>query len=88
MPITPRNITKHELIGLEIEVVEAKNKLLIGIKGKIIDERKNILIIENSEGKIKKLIKEQIKFKTKIGGKTIIVDGKAIVGRPEERIKK
>ena len=75
-----KECVKYELIGSQLEVVDSKNKSLIGIKGKIIDETKNMLILENG----KKLIKTQIKIK--ING--IILDGKKLALRPEDRIKK
>ncbi len=52
-------LEKGELIGLNIEVIKSNNKANIGIKGKIIDETKNMIIIKNEKG-IKKLIKKQI----------------------------
>ncbi len=54
------------LIGNTIRVVEAKNKKLIGMKGRVIDETKNLIVIETEKG-IKKLIKKQIKFKIENG---------------------
>ncbi len=80
-------MTRHELIGLDIEIVESSNKALVGKKGKIVDETRNTLTI--SEGKsLKTLIKTTIVFRTTVGGKVIEVDGKALAGRSEERIKK
>ncbi len=54
-----------DLIGKKIKVVDATNKSLIGIEGVVVDETKNLLIVETSKGR-KKLLKEQI---------TIEVDG-------------
>jgi|TARA_Y100000310_G_scaffold327640_1_gene394318 ribonuclease P protein subunit POP4 len=73
---------KKELIGSIIEIIGSKNKTLIGIKGKIIDETKNTLTIKNKTSK--KVLKSHITFK--IDGK--IVEGKDITKRPEDRIKK
>ena len=73
---------KGELIGSVIEIIGSKNKTLIGIKGKIIDETKNTLTIKNKTSK--KVLKSHITFK--IDGK--IVEGKDITKRPEDRIKK
>lgn len=87
MSQTTKNITRHELIGLSVEVAEAKNKSLIGLNGKIVDETKNTLIIEVGN-KTKTLLKGNIALKIKLEGKTIQVDGRLLVGRPEERIKK
>ena len=78
---------RYELIGLDTEIVKSKNKSLEGLKGKIIDESKNMLVIE-SNNHIKRIIKNQVKLKMKINKKRLIIDGKLLVGRPEERLKK
>ena len=62
-------------IGKEVEVVDARNRSYIGIKGKVIDETKNLVIIERN-GKVKKILKSGTKFK--VDGQ--IVEG--IVARP------
>ncbi|MFH1592551.1 MAG: ribonuclease P protein subunit [Candidatus Woesearchaeota archaeon] len=80
---TYKRIVRHELIGLRIEIVDANNPSLIGIKGKIVDETKNTITVQN-----KKIIKTQVKMKIKMPKKTIEMDGKELVGRGEERIKK
>ncbi|MDD5253598.1 MAG: ribonuclease P protein subunit [Candidatus Nanoarchaeia archaeon] len=82
-----KDILKKEIIGLKVEVTDAKNKALIGKKGKIIDETKNILTLEEKNKKIK-IIKSQVKMKTTYENKTIEIDGKLLVNRPEDRIKK
>lgn len=70
---------KNTLIGMRIEIVDAQNKNLLGLSGKIIDETKNILVLETQKG-IKKLIKSQITLK--IG--TNIIKGNHIIRRPED----
>ncbi|MBU2589723.1 MAG: ribonuclease P protein subunit [Nanoarchaeota archaeon] len=85
--INPQNLTKHELIGLEIKVVESTNKSLVGKQGTIVDETKNTLTIKKN-GKETKLLKTAIIFETEINGTTVQVDGKEIAKRPEDRIKK
>ncbi len=85
--VTKTNILKHELIGLDIEVVEANNKSMIGLKGKVVDETRNILVIETKNGE-KKILKKDLKIKTEVEGEKIIITGKKLVGRPEDRIKK
>jgi ribonuclease P protein subunit POP4 len=84
--LNPKEIAKHELIGLMIEIVTSKNKALIGIKGKITDETKNTITVE--DGKTRKIMKSQIMMKTRIGNKDYQIDGRILVGRPEDRIKK
>jgi len=38
--------------------------------------------------KTKKIIKSQVKLKMIINKRKLIIDGKLLVGRPEERLKK
>ncbi len=82
-----RDIPRQKLIGLEIEVVDAANKALKGIKGIIVDETKNTLTIEH-ENKIKIVLKEQVTLNIKMGGHIVRIDGKMLLGRAEDRIKK
>ncbi len=82
-----KDILKCELIGLAVEVVSAKNPSLNGIRGKVVDETKYTLVIETVRG-VKRLIKSQVTLKMNMEGKTVEVEGSALVGRSEERIKK
>ncbi|MFQ5887627.1 MAG: ribonuclease P protein subunit, partial [Candidatus Hydrothermarchaeales archaeon] len=40
--LTPKNLVRHELIGLETEVVDSTNHSLVGLKGTVVDETQNI----------------------------------------------
>ncbi len=84
--MNPKELEKHELIGLICEVIKAKNKDIIGLRGKIIDETKNTLKIL-CKNKIKTILKNQITLNIKIGNKTIQIQGEKLLKRPEERIK-
>jgi len=69
-----------------VQIIEAKNKTLEGLKGKIVDETKNTFAIETTKG-LKKILKKEVTllFKTKSG--SVKIEGEVLVGRPEERIK-
>ncbi len=82
-----KTLARYELVGLDVEIVSSKNKSLEGIKGEIIDETRNMLTMKTKEGK-KKIIKSEVILKMKVKGKNYEVNGKILVGRPEERIKK
>jgi len=85
---TPRNLVYHELIGLEAEVVSAKNPSLLGHKGIVVDETKNLLVLNTKKG-VKKILKEQATFRfTLPNGTRVVVEGSVIVGSPEDRLKK
>ena len=79
-----KDIIKYELIGCSVEITDSENKSLIGIKGKIIDETKNMLTLDNQ----KKIIKDQSILKIEINKKTYQINGKLLVGRSEDRLKK
>ena len=78
-----KKLLKNELIGSRIEIIESNNKTLIGKKGKIIDETKNTFTIKNNIKEIK-VIKSHITIK--INGQEI--QGKKLVSRPQDRIRK
>jgi len=81
MPITPENLPKHELIGLECEVVESKDENQVSIKGEVLDETQNMLRIGE-----KQIEKEISVFRfTLPSGEKVRVDGELIAKRPEER---
>ena len=51
-----KKTTKYEFIGSRVEIADSKNKTLIGLKGKIENETKNMFTLDNG----KKLIKTKI----------------------------
>ena len=82
-----RDIPKQEFIGLEVEIADATNKDMKGIKGKIIDETKNTFVIEHNN-KTKVVLKEQVTLNVKMDGHIVRIDGKTLLGRSEDRVKK
>ena len=86
--ITAGNILRHELIGLPVEVVHAANPAQEGIAGSIVDETRNMLVIETSRG-IKRIGKAHATFRIRIPDGTVVdVSGSALVSQPEKRISK
>lgn len=79
-------VLQRELIGSNLEVIEAANKNIVGIKGRIIDETKNTLLISN--GKTRRIMKNNAVFRIKLNGKLYEVTGSLLSGRPEDRLKK
>lgn len=95
MPITPKNIVRHELIGLRVRIAKSTDKSLEKLFGKVIDESYNMLKIEGKKRGEKKPAREKIIPKRNsififtLPNKTKVqVDGRLLVGRPEDRIKK
>lgn len=118
--ISSNNIFYHELIGLELKVVDSSNPSLIGLCGTVIDETKKTLLIEvpekvpideieapkelsinlndlgsNQQNHFNLIYKEKLiqkdvsVFQFKVPDGTIVeIDGKILLNRPEDRIKK
>jgi ribonuclease P protein subunit POP4 len=88
MKVTP-TILRHEFIGLEAKVVKSSHSGYVGLVGKIIDETRNTLVLLGKDRKRRIIPKEVAVFHFKLRDGTIVeVDGKVIVGRPEDRLKR
>lgn len=74
----------HELIGVEIEVLAATNRSLVGLRGRVCDETKTLLKLVVGKA-VKSLLKKNITFIIKKTG--LRLTGQEIGGQPEERIK-
>jgi len=86
--ITKENILRHELLGLPAEVVRAANPAQQGIAGRIVDETRNMLVIETPRG-TKRVEKAHATFWLMLPGGTVVdVSGSALVSQPEKRISK
>jgi len=79
-------LLNHELIGLQVEVLEDSNPCNIGIKGTVIDESLNTVVI--GQGKPRRVAKKDAVFKFTINGEVVKVEGQALQSRPEDRVKK
>ena len=81
-------VVTHELIGSKITVLQSTQPELVGMKGTIVNETKNMLDIKTGEKVVrlqKKTLTVEITFQD--GVKTV-VDGNKLLNRPEERLKK
>ena len=87
MNVTP-SIVQHEFIGLETKVIKSSNLHVVGITGRVVDETRNTLtILHNGERKV--VIKDTAVFDFVMPDGTVVeLDGKVIMGRPEDRVKK
>lgn len=87
-PIAKENLIRNELIGLQVSVIHSSDPTHVGIKGKVIDETKNMLMI--SDGVKKRWIQKDVAvYSFTLPDKSIVeVEGEEILGKPVERIKK
>jgi ribonuclease P protein subunit POP4 len=83
MPITPATVARHELIGLQAEVVDDPDERT-GIAGRIVDETTNTLVI--GDGRARTVPKQGVTFALTLpDGERVIVDGDRLVARPARR---
>ena len=86
-PISPGNVLRHELIGLLAEVIWSRNPSHRSVEGFIVDESMKTLVIEK-DGEAKKIPKKDATFLIKLPGGQVEIEGAALYGRPEDRVKK
>ena len=88
MPITPQNLVRHEFCGLSIRIAKSSDPTQRGLRGKVTDETYKTLRIETKKGE-KTVIKSNCVFVFTLPDKRKVeVDGRLLVSRPEDRIKK
>ena len=84
---TPRNILRHELLGLEVKAKPVKGGYVH--EGEVVGETRNTLRVLRRDGRLVMLPKEAYRFEfTLPSGERVLVEGWALVGRPEERLKR
>ncbi len=84
--ISPQNVLRHELIGLDVLVARASNPGHAGVSGRIIDETRNTLVIQTGSGE-KRIPKRFSVFRLRLpDGTTVDVDGSSLETQPERRI--
>ncbi len=83
--ITTDNITSHEFIGLNTEIVQSTNPQVIGLNGRIENETKSMFTI-NTENGVKSIAKNTSNWKFSMDNNEIVIEGSKIVKRPFDRI--
>jgi ribonuclease P protein subunit POP4 len=87
MKVTP-DIIRGEFIGTEAEVGKGSHYGYVGISGQIVDETRNTFTIA-CHGKRKAVPKGSNTFRFQFTDGTVVeIEGRILVGRPEDRLKK
>ncbi len=81
------SIIAQELIGTSVEVIDAANREIIGLKGKVVDETKHTFTVMTQKGE-RRIMKKGNVFVFTVSGRKIRIDGEKLEARPEERIRK
>jgi len=85
MPLSPETLPRHELIGLDVEVVAASNPDAAGIAGRVVAETTRTLAVEGAD-RVRHVPKAEATFAFAVpDGPTVRVDGERLVARPARR---
>ncbi|WP_297067754.1 ribonuclease P protein component 1 [Thermococcus sp.] len=84
--VNQKKIVWSELIGLKAKIIRASHPELVGIEGYVLDETRNTLTIGGE--KVRVIPKDVVELEFETDNKSIRVDGKDLIGRPEMRLKK
>ena len=77
-------ISEYDLIGQEITITQSKNKEIVGLKGKVIMETKNMITVNTDDGK-KNIPKDICQFSNNQG--ILETDSTKLSKRPHERME-
>jgi ribonuclease P protein subunit POP4 len=87
MKLTP-DIIRYEFIGTQAKIAQSLHSDYVGLAGRVVGETRNTLTLQN-EGKALNVVKEFAVFDFTFDDGTVVdIDGKLLVGRPEDRLKK
>lgn len=69
-----------------MEVLHDSNPSNVEIRGKVVDETMKTLVIRSAG--MKRIAKKDAVFKFSLDGVAVKVEGRILMGRPEDRVKK
>jgi len=87
--ITPRNVARHELVGLTCTVVSSSDPGRVGAKGVVVDETAHTVVLRSEDGLEDETVvpKSEVTFEFELPDATVHVDGEAIDARPADRAR-
>jgi ribonuclease P protein subunit POP4 len=85
--VTAENVLFHELTGVGVIIDDSTDPTLRGISGKILSETRNMLHIQDDEGRILRVAKAAAtKIQVTCGSGVCFISGSSLIGKPEDRI--
>lgn len=82
---TEENLLSHEFIGLDTTIVKSTDPTLKGLSGRIVDETRNMFVVKTAN-KTKMISKNICELNFNIKEKSIDVQGRSLIKRPEDRL--
>ena len=84
----PANLAQHEFMGLAVEVTGSADRKQKGVRGRVVDETRNMLAVELADGRVVRIAKIGRTFRFNVGGAKCEVDGSKVAFDPVERVKR
>jgi len=84
--ITAKNLLSHEWMGLKVKIADSSDPQRKNFEGIVLDETQNTLVLENLKEK-KVFPKKECVFEFNLNGEKVLVEGKSVMKRPEDRLK-
>ena len=87
MTVTADSILSHEIIGLDVRLLESTDRRLEGLNGTVVFETRNTLSIRKNSDRIIQIPKQaakRIEVQTRLG--VCFISGSSLIGRPEDRL--
>lgn len=83
-------VDNYDILGKEITIISCSNRFNVNQNGIVVNETKNMIYISDAKNSIiKKIAKKEINtYKINSSTGAYFINGKVLLGRPEERITK
>ncbi len=91
MPLPSTGFQIVNILGKKIKILKSTNKFNTDKTGIIVNETKNMIYLSNKKkiADVKKIPKREIKvFKVILASGDYFINGKTLLGRPEEKISR
>jgi RNase P/RNase MRP subunit p29 len=91
MPLPSKGFQIVNILGKKIKILKSTNKFNTDMTGIIVNETKNMIYLSNKKkiADVKKIPKREIKvFKVILASGEYFINGKTLLGRPEEKISR
>jgi len=86
--VSIRDLMMGELIGKDVTVLDHTLKGVRGLKGKVLDETRNMLVVGTEAGRVSVPKKGCGLGVLAEDGRTLVIDGDRLTYRPEDRTKR
>lgn len=86
---SPSRMPGRSLYGASVEILGASNESLVAVKGLVIKETRNLLVLRTDNQEEKKIEKKNCLLRIRLkDADPVVIHGRHLVGRFDERVKR